>query len=650
MAALLDALTHDPRHKLRKAGVVAGLSAVGIASLALMFTAGAAQSRAKIAARPNPCSAANDRVAEVWNPHRREALRETFAGTHEAWAATLAAEVEAGLTRWATTWTAMHRSTCEASARGEQSDSMLDRRMLCLDRRLAQFDALVEVVGGSQAQTLARAGEAVRKLPDLSACEAEAIEPAGTPGREDQPDAPVNELERLILDDLERDLFRANTLEMTGAFAEATALVDAALDRARAFSDRRLIVTALLVRARIARARGQLETVAVALEEAGLVAERAGDDRLRGAVMIARARAEWEAGEPEAAGVRVREARAVLDRVGASPLEFAVLDAIAARTAATPTQLAEAELDVRAAIDEVSRAPDPSGVAPVELAELQTSLGVVLRERGQFGEARVELEQAARVWAAHYGAQHPVLVSVGFELALVDQRAGRFEAALAGYAAVLPSFERAYGRNSLEVGRTSEAMAVVLAELGRFDEALRHHQRARAIFRAALASEGVGRRLAARALAEALANEGVVRRALGQLDEALSLQQQGLSLLDRDWSVDARASSRPGMLVDLAQILLDLDRGIEARAPIDEALQLLTSSSTSAEPVGDRALARARAQFIAAQAWAAEPEPERARARGLAREARKAFANANQPETVAEVEAWLAQLDGRHGP
>ena len=84
------------------------------------------------------------RVAEVWNPDRRASVRETFVQIDEPWALTLAGELEGELDRWTQSWAPMHLETCEATARGEQSDTMLDRRMMCLDRRLAELDELVE--------------------------------------------------------------------------------------------------------------------------------------------------------------------------------------------------------------------------------------------------------------------------------------------------------------------------------------------------------------------------------------------------------------------------------------------------------------------------------------------------------------------------
>ncbi|MFO7566044.1 MAG: serine/threonine-protein kinase [Enhygromyxa sp.] len=629
MAALLEALSRDPYHKVRRVAAGTGVATVVVAALALLVKVGLADGRNdhQSASQQVQCTHAAERVASVWNDDRRASVREAFARIDEPWALTEAGEVEAGLDRWAASWAAMHRQSCEASALGEQSDTMLDRRMLCLGRRLTEFDELVEVMTGPAVQSHARAREAVDKLPDLRACEAAAIEAGLDSGGELE-----DEEQRVALTELERDLFRANSLEMTGSFAEAEQLV--ALDRARELGNHRLIAATLLSKARLARAQGRLGSVAPLLEEAALEAERAGADLLRGEILIALARVQAELGDAEASARRSREARAVLDRIGAGPLEYAALDGIAALASIAAGELERAEREARLAIASIEGIEPP----PTQLAELRTTLGVALRELGRHAEARVELEQAAGLWAEHYGEQHPIIASVRFELALVDHREGRHEAALLELAGALEVFERVFGGNSLDVARASEAMAVALGELGRYEEALRRHQQARAIFRANLEGD-TGPTVVA--LARALDDEGVIRRELGQLDEALTLHRRALGYLDREPSDATRALAqrvldRGDFSSNLGEVLLALGRVSEAREISDAACELL---ETLDHPSARAVLARAR--FVAARAWAEGEGAELARARSLALAARAGLVEAGDHEAAAELDRWI---------
>jgi hypothetical protein len=323
----------------------------------------------------------------VWNPEQISAVRTAFAKIDEPWAATLGPEVEAKLDAWAHGWEAMHVATCEATAEGRQSAELLDRRMLCLERIRAEFGGLVEVMTGAEAESLAQMGEAVSELPPWSECDAATVER----GSHSQRDA----TEQIVAEQIERDLARARSLELTGAFDQARELTAAAIVAGKGIDDHRLVASGLLMQARIEIATDGAEAAVPLLEEAELAAERAGADRLRGDILIAIARLDAEVGNAEAASARVREARAVLDRIGADAVEHAELDGVAALASLAAGDLGHAEQQVRDAIETIatlrpSSRPvppdgdasdsDASGLAPVELAQLHTTLGKVQSE------------------------------------------------------------------------------------------------------------------------------------------------------------------------------------------------------------------------------------------------------------------------------
>jgi tetratricopeptide (TPR) repeat protein/predicted Ser/Thr protein kinase len=632
MGSLLSALSRDPYRKLRTV-TVWSISAAVLVSLVVGAVLVGRNGGASSVEPPKQCTSAAEEIAEVWDAERLEAVRGAFAKVDEPWAEELASEVETGLDAWADEWETMHRDTCEATARGTQSDTMLDRRMQCLARHRAEFGEFVEVITGAKPETLARVGEAVRELPPLSACEPEAIERGeGGPQR--------TEAEQLAVTQLERDLFRAHSLELTGAFDEALGLAIDASERAKKLDDQPLFARALLIRAQIVATTGKPAEAISLLEQADLAADRSAADRLRGQILRALARIEVESGDAEAAAIRVREARAVLERVGASELAYAELDGIAAQATAAAGELEQAEAQVRAAIDRLAGAEPP----PVELARLHATRGVILRELGRYPEARHELERAQELWAGHYGEQHPTIAEVRFEQARVDQRQGDCEQAVAGYEGALAVFEQVFGTNSPDVADASVAMAVCLGELQRYDEALRHYQRARSIYRAQGES-------AVADLARALDAEGVVRRELGQLEQALSLHRQALTILERP-RVAQRGSRGHGsrhaaiaeVLVHLGRVLVELDRPAEARAHLDVALELLDRRGTVEDDERERL---AEARVLAAKAWASGEEAELERARALANLARADYLALARGEAVTELDTWLASLEAQ---
>ncbi|PRQ02906.1 Serine/threonine-protein kinase PK-1 [Enhygromyxa salina] len=633
MGSLLTALSRDPYHKLRRTIVWSSSAVVALAVVisAIVFVRGREPELVEPAAQ---CTSASAEIAEVWDDERVAAVRATFAKLDAPWAAQLSSEVETGLDAWARRWEAMHRETCEATAKGTQSDTMLDRRMLCLAKRRAEFGEFVTVLTGAKAETLARAEEAVRKLPSLDSCRAEAIEL-------DEHEPERSEAEKLLLERLERNLYRAHSLEMTGAFDDALPLAKAAVDQARTLEDQGLLATALLTQAQVVMATGSHEAATPLLEEGEFAAERAGADRLRGEILIALGRVDATSRDAEAALRRVREARAVLDRVGAGPVEYAELAGVSALASAAAGQFEQAEREVRGAIASLAEVEPP----PVELAQLHGSLGVVLRRLGRYDEARQELGRARELWAGYYGEQHPTIAEILLELARVDAGQGRHESAIVGYEAAISVFEQVFGASSLDVAHASAALAVSLGQLGRYEESLREHQRARAIFRA----QGD---VAMVELAKVLDAEGVVRRELEQFDEALSLHQQALVILERARGTRGfGAGDLMPVREHLGEVLIVLGRSEEARAHLDLALEQIADGLADAGPEWQPGLEQGRARIaglrlLAARAWAAGDKADPEHALELARAAREDYLALARADAVAEVDAWMASLDG----
>ncbi|PRQ05552.1 serine/threonine-protein kinase [Enhygromyxa salina] len=637
MAQLLAELGRDPSHRLR---TIVQWSVASVALVALMVTGVmiANGQRIEPADPASRCTSGADEIAKVWNDERVDAVRAAFAKVDAPWARELGPEVEAKLGAWAHDWAAMHRESCEATDNGSQSAWMLDRRVLCLNRKRAEFDELVEVIS-TKAETLARAREAVIELPPLSSCEAAAIEldgaglEAGLEGA--APSANVEQ--QVVLQLLDRDLYRAHSLEMTGGFEEALRLAMGCVEKARELEDQTRLATALLTQAQIVMATGGHDAVTPLLEEAEFAAERAGADRLRGSILIALARVDAKARDGRAASRHVREARAVLDRVQASATEYAELDGVAALASVAHGQPEQAEQQVRAAIASISGITDAGSLPPIELAQLHATLGAILRDLGRYSEARSALEQAQQLWIGRYGEQHPKVAAVRVELATLDDRQGRHADAVAGYEAALAVLEQVFGSNSLDVGYASAALAVSLGELGRYDESLRQHQRARAIFRAHGDPAMVS-------LAKTLDAEGVVQLRREQFEEALKLHQQALKILER--ARGGRGFDLADLAptqVHLAEALLALERPEDARPQLDGALELMLSLQATPSIEREREQLAA-VRLLAARAWASGTAANLERARELADAARADFVALQRADSVAEIDTWLGSL------
>jgi tetratricopeptide (TPR) repeat protein len=624
MASLLSELGRDPYRRMRTV-LISSAATLGVLALVVGGVLLVNRVRSDVTPTPPPpseCTSAADEIAAVWNPEQVAAVRQAFAKVDGAWAATLGPEVEAKLDAWARGWEAMHVETCEATAEGRQSPELLDHRMLCLARIRTEFGGLVEVMTGAEAESLAQMGEAVTELPALSECDAAAVERGSHSQRE--------AADQLVAEQIERDLARARSLELTGAFAQARELTAAAIVASKGIEDQRLVASGLLMQARIEIATGGAEAAVPLLEEAELAAERAGADRLRGDILIAIAKLDAEVGNAQAAAARVREARAVLDRVGADAVEHAELDGVAALAALAAGDLQRAEQQARSAIEAIERDSAARSVAPVELAQLHATLGLVLRELDH-PDARVEFDRAAQLWTLHYGPQHPTIGQVRFEQAIVEEREGRYSEAVQNYEAASKVFEQVFGPDSIAVGRALVALARNLDELDRRDDSLRQYQRAGQIF------ESYGDATSAE-LAKALDGEALVHRRDGASKLAVDLHQRALQLLKRggrgvdEWDL-------ADVHVHLGEAFLDLERIPEAREQLDAAVTLLDQTSPG-KAVERRAIVRR----LAAGAWAHGEARDLERARLLASRARSEFVALGHFDAVTELDAWLATL------
>src|SRR5262249_17870659 len=131
MAPLLARLEAGPRARRRALALVA----VAAAAVAIAV--------ARPGQRPAPRPGAEAPLARVWDADVAGAVRTAFLGTGRSYAGATYAQVAATLDGYARGWTRMRNEACEASlVRREQSPALLDLRMVCLDRRLAQMAAL----------------------------------------------------------------------------------------------------------------------------------------------------------------------------------------------------------------------------------------------------------------------------------------------------------------------------------------------------------------------------------------------------------------------------------------------------------------------------------------------------------------------------
>ena len=164
MHELLAAL--EPRSGVRAPWWIAGAAAASLAAAASVWAV-----RSLTQTASDPCSARDVRFAAIWNGQIAGAVKAAFVGTKESYAARSFDEVARQLDRRRTGWDAMRIDNCRATrVRGVQSDSLMDLRAACLDRRLADVAAFVGVLRAADVETVRQAPLQAAAIGDPAGC------------------------------------------------------------------------------------------------------------------------------------------------------------------------------------------------------------------------------------------------------------------------------------------------------------------------------------------------------------------------------------------------------------------------------------------------------------------------------------------------
>jgi len=570
MHALLGELARDRTWRPRWWAVAAGVGAAAITGVYAGFV---------LDREPEPCAAGRTHVAKVWNADREAKIRDRFAATGLAYAEEQWPTLRAELQAYVQGWNDAYIDACEAThIRRDQSEAVLDARMSCLAGRLEEFSALVEVLERAETPVVARSLEAVQALPRLRACAQiesllEPVPPPDDPAvaaavAELRPElARVSALLRAGLVDVglggARDLVaRAAELDYDPMHAEALVLL-AEYEWSRQARDdaERHLRQALML-----GLRGQADRVAA--HAAVELVEVLGPDPTR------QAEAEsW-----------AEMADALLVRTGGDPdLEIA-LASRRAEVAHARGDLdgARAQLERVLAVHERTHGADDSRVA-----DTAVMLAEVIAEGGDLERAYELLQRALEIHEYAVGLDHPRTAAVLARLGALARRRGDLEAAIDYLDRAVAAGELAYGRDGAELILPWIDQGLVLADLGRHDDADQVLERAQALADIQPTDAHVEAEIAL-----GRAHASLARGDAAQVLEHVARARSGFTDAARIAEVDVVA----------AEALLEFDRAQDALVRARAAEKVLGAPGASATPITVRMLAaigRAELQLAA---------------------------------------------------
>jgi serine/threonine protein kinase/tetratricopeptide (TPR) repeat protein len=652
MDALLAALEHDPGARLRRA--MLGLVALALA--AGMVVAGSRW----YSSRLTMCEGYEQELAGIWDTDVRARVGEAFRATGTAYAQRTSTSVARVLDEYVAGWTQARKNACETALSGaRQNPAVIERQVLCLERRLQAVHELVRLFIAADREIVENALAAVNALPVVRSCD-RFDDPAYT--------LPTDAEAQTEISKVSDEVARASASLAAGKYQEGLEIARASVSNAQDTGHLPTLARALMVSGQLEHLVGDAGRAEQQLFEAFLASESAGDHDTGTRALIARI-----AVLSTALG-RLDEAVRVADQVQARlrrDSEDRELEAMLAfergRIHLRRAAYAEALDAHRRALSLREQWLGPDHLSTARIVHAMADVHYKLRD---FAAARAQAERALAVWERSVGEGHPNTAGPMHLLAHIAYRQGRYEDARA-------MAQRAYDISSSASGPDHPvalsrlaALASVLSRMGRHREAIAAQRKVLSGFRSQRGDDHPSARRALGSLGNILLRAGAheeaeqaLRRALEALgdtegvpdaayfsrDLAALLREtgraeEGIPLLERAielWTRE-RGEDHPKLswaFAGLGDTYLDLGERAKAIATLERAIELHDPAVADPHDLADMRFSLARALL----------DDDRGRAQALARQARDFFeASPYGQERLALVDAWLerhAQTD-----
>ncbi|HKI06104.1 MAG TPA: serine/threonine-protein kinase [Thermoanaerobaculia bacterium] len=609
MAELLHDLEHDPGAARRR---WLALAAVVLAAGALSAGLGYVQAR-----RAELCGGAEEKLAGVWDAPRKQAVRTAFLATGAPFAGDVWKTVETTLDRYTSDWTGMRRQACEATRlQGEQSEDLLDRRMLCLDQHLQDAAAVIGLFGQADFQIVDKAIGSVQKLPPVGACaDLEMLRAEVTPPRDPKLRARVESVRARVAE--------ARALKQAGKRREALPIAQAAAQAAAPVGYGPLTAEALYEYGFLQDLTGDLEGSEETLFNALLTAQAAGHQEVaaRSAAQLS-----WVIGFEQsrtADGEKwARQAQSIAEGARGGPrLRSELLLQLSAIRAQEQRFQEALDLSTRALALAEKVGRDNPGIPSI-----LNNMSQYYNQLGRQEEALRLILRCQEIRKRTLPPDHPDFAGSYNTLGNVYTSMNRNQEAAAAFERSLDIDRRHYGPKHWWVAGKLLGLATAHQNLGHLDLALRQDRQALEIFEANFGPEHPYD-------AMTLVNMGEVLLLQGKPAEALASHQKALAIQEKTLGADNPSLAYP--LASICRELVELGRPREAIPAGERSVALFESQAI--DP-GQLNMARF---YLATALW--EGGGDRGRAVRLARQARAVFQEAGAADSQREVEDWLRQ-------
>jgi eukaryotic-like serine/threonine-protein kinase len=514
----------------------------------------------------DPCASAGDGIDAMWSVPQQGALQVAFAGTNLPYADTAWRGTKQRIDGYANGWRSEAIAACRVTHVDHvQSEQLLDRRMLCLERGRQQVGALVSELSRGVPETVQRAVEAAESLPDLHAC-------SNTEnmmyGLEPPPAAIARDIATV-----REQLARAFTLEQMGRAEESLALSR----HARAITERlpyRPVHAEVLVQiARAVESRGTKEarTEAEALYfEALDIAEAERHEELAAVIwtQLVRLATRMDASMQQAHAWWRRNDAAVR-RAGNSVRDRARIHHLLGEIYFRDGKFAEAADQQNRAIATLAGVSEQQ----TQLSRYYGALAKALEPLDRLDEALRLHERTLAIAVEALGSSHPNVIALQMNYARALAKQGQLDRARTLLEATLANMPASYRESHLDAGKLHTLLSDVSYRAGKLDDAIMHARTSLQVYERAKAPDT--------RLAEAYVALGNLESLRKNYREALAHYERALALRRPHLRPDHfQIGANEGLV---AEALAGLGRYDEARARLDRAVPILDHSVSDRE-------------------------------------------------------------------
>jgi tetratricopeptide (TPR) repeat protein len=450
MADLIETLGKNPTVQRRRVALTV-VAVMAIAALGVGIRRSAAEHRAF-------CSGGPGKLAEVWEVQptaegkypRQEQIRRAFDRSGKSYAADVFATVSRSLTKYAQSWAAMYKESCEATqVRGEQSGEVLDLRMSCLSERLGGFKALTDVFAAANGDVVENAVNASNALGPLDRCaDIPLLRAVVRPPEDPATQARVGELRRRFA--------QVKAVFDSGRWKEAGTVIPALVSQAREIGYQPLIAETLALQGYIFVKTTSFKEAERTLTQSFLAADVSRHDEIRAEVAANLVYVIGYQARFADADQWARTADAVLQRLGGHNLLRAwllndlgcVLDAQGSREEA-----------VRSYQKALTLKESALGSEHPDVGASEGNLSISFAGLGRWDEALKHARRSLQLLEAGLGSGHP-------DLAITLSNEGEIYNALGRHREARTAFERARVIWERELGKNSQNTSYALTGIG----------------------------------------------------------------------------------------------------------------------------------------------------------------------------------------